>query len=116
VARKQRRLSDEAATVLRLFLDKPASERFGLEIIRLTGIRSGSLYPILHRFEERDLVVASWEDLDLAAEQRRRPRRRYRLNPDRGADAAALFDEWAVAQEARRRQPERRLRPLGEAT
>jgi PadR family transcriptional regulator len=101
--RKQRRLSDEAAEVLRLFLNAPERARFGLEIIRLARIRSGSLYPILHRFEARGLIVATWEDTDLAERARRRPRREYRLEPSQTGKAEKLYLEWEAATS--RRQP-----------
>jgi len=77
--RKPRQLSAEAARVVQLFVDEPESERYGLDIIRLARIPSGSLYPILHRLEERGLLVSSWDDLEVAIAQKRRPRRLYRL-------------------------------------
>jgi PadR family transcriptional regulator, regulatory protein PadR len=94
MSRKQRRLSAEAARVLGVFVADPERERFGLEMIRLAGIPSGSLYPILHRFEERGLLIASWEDMAIAETERRRQRRTYLLNPRAADRATILLDEW----------------------
>jgi PadR family transcriptional regulator PadR len=98
MARKPRRLSDEAAATLRLFLDDPKREFFGLEIIRAAGIHSGSLYPILHRLDGQGLLTARWEPLDVATAAGRRPRRQYRLHPGGEQRAQALYDEWTAAQ------------------
>ena len=107
MARKRRRLSDEAAATLRLFLDDPKREWFGLEIIRTAGIRSGSLYPILHRLDGQGVLTARWEPLDVATAAGRRPRRQYRLHPGGARRAQALYDEWAAVQEQPRPAPPR---------
>lgn len=112
---RRRRLSDEGAAVLQLFLEDPTRERFGLEIIRLTGIKSGSLYPILHRFEERELISARWEDVEVAAEQRRRPRRCYRFDLKQLRDAEELYRQWAEARPAQTARGASALRPAGNA-
>jgi PadR family transcriptional regulator, regulatory protein PadR len=93
-----RRISDETAAVLSLFLDAPERWMFGREIIIATAIPSGSLYPILRRLNDRKILVAEWESLDQAVQARRRPRRHYRLDPA-GADRAwDLMRKWRVAQ------------------
>lgn len=100
--------------MLQLFVDEPERERFGLEIIKQAGIPSGSLYPILHRLEERGLLLASWEEMATAVEQRRRPRRRYRLDADRRAVARELLAEARADQRQSSASP--RLRPRGAST
>lgn len=45
----------------------------GYELIQRTGVKSGTLYPLLRRLEERGLVVSEWEEPEL----RDRPARRY---------------------------------------
>ena len=105
--RKTRVLSDSSAAVLALFLQEPERERFGLEIIGETGIPSGSLYPILHRFEERGLLDATWEDLSAAVLHGRRPRKRYRLSSEKTQSAR---DQLAAWQTNRPSTTPRRLR------
>ena len=50
--------------------------RYGFEIMDVTGLPSGSVYPALRRFESRRLVNARWED-EAAARDEGRPARRY---------------------------------------
>jgi PadR family transcriptional regulator, regulatory protein PadR len=110
VTRKERRLSEHAARVLRLLLDQPEADFYGLEIIRLAEIASGSLYPLLRRFEERGLIVGAWEELEIAAIERRRPRRFYRLNPDAIDRAKTALAETQEAGPRRRPQTALRAR------
>lgn len=64
---------------------------FGLEIIKATGFRGGTVYPILAELEKLGWVVGDWEDADVAAEQRRPRRRYYRLTGDGLAGAKAYL-------------------------
>lgn len=83
--------------MLRIFLDDPELAWFGLDIIRATGIASGSLYPILHRFEDEGLLTSEWERLEIATREKRRPRRQYRLVPGCLDAARARLSERASA-------------------
>lgn len=97
MARKLRRISDETAAVLRLFLADATREWFGLEIVKGAKIQSGSLYPILHRLEERGILISVWESQEVAVSEGRRPRCLYHLDP-RGLELAeALLEEWLKA-------------------
>jgi DNA-binding PadR family transcriptional regulator len=49
---------------------------FGLDIMRETGLPSGTVYPTLTRAEAAGFVRGRWESTAEAARQRR-PRRRY---------------------------------------
>ena len=50
--------------------------RFGFDIMDVTGLPSGTIYPALRRLEALDLVTSDWEK-DLTARKEGRPRRRY---------------------------------------
>jgi DNA-binding PadR family transcriptional regulator len=50
--------------------------RYGLDIMEVTGLPSGTVYPTLTRLETRGLVVGTWE-AQSAADRAKRPRRRY---------------------------------------
>lgn len=50
--------------------------RFGFDIMQVTGLPSGTIYPALRRLESLDLVTSDWER-DLDARKKGRPRRRY---------------------------------------
>src|SRR5262245_23743995 len=50
--------------------------RFGFDIMDVTRLPSGTVYPALRRLEAAKLVVSDWET-DSKARQNSRPRRRY---------------------------------------
>jgi PadR family transcriptional regulator PadR len=50
--------------------------RFGFDIMEVTGLPSGTVYPALRRLEALELVTSDWER-DLKARKEGRPRRRY---------------------------------------
>jgi len=68
--------------------------RWGLEIIKLTGRPSGSVYPLLDRLERAGWVTSAWDD-DV---ERRGPRRRmYRLTAEGAAEARKVVARAAPA-------------------
>jgi DNA-binding PadR family transcriptional regulator len=69
----------------------PALAIHGQAIVDETEIESGSLYPILHRLHKSRLLIAEWEELETAVSEGRRPRCRYRLDPDRMDDAQEII-------------------------
>ena len=50
--------------------------RFGFDIMAVTGLPSGTIYPALRRLEALELVRSDWEK-DAKARKEGRPRRRY---------------------------------------
>jgi len=76
------RLSHQSLRVLRVFLDALSenvrAELAGADLMRATRLSSGTLYPILLRFERQELLKSRWEKE--RPEVLGRPRRRfYRL-------------------------------------
>lgn len=55
--------------------------RYGFDIAEATGLRGGTVYPILRRLEAIHLVAGDWEDVEVSREEKRPPRRYYRLLP-----------------------------------
>src|SRR5277367_6848290 len=72
------RLSRQTLQVLDAFLQFPQEWAYGYDLSRGTGLKSGTLYPILMRLAERKLLETSWE----TAEPGKPPRHLYRLTPD----------------------------------
>jgi PadR family transcriptional regulator PadR len=62
--------------VLRVFMDAPEQEFYGLELIDKTDLASGTVYPILARLEREGWVESRWEEA-VISEREPRPRRRY---------------------------------------
>lgn len=73
-----RRPSGQTLAVLSALARNPIAWLYGLELAALTGLKSGSLYPILIRCAERGLVESQWLD---PAEPGRPPRHAYRILP-----------------------------------
>lgn len=60
----QRRPSAQALAVLETLSEARKQWRYGLEIAAATGLKSGSLYPILARLDERGQVESKWLEPD----------------------------------------------------
>lgn len=80
------RMTTSVARVLRAFLEDPAVPRYGFDLMRVTGLPSGTLYPILARLERLAWVTSRNEDVDPLVEGR--PARRFYLLTDDGRAAA----------------------------
>jgi PadR family transcriptional regulator PadR len=89
------RVTRQTERVLAAFLREPARRRYGLEIGKAAGLKSGTLYPILARLEAAGWVVSEWEQIDASAEGRR-PRRYYRLTGEGKRFARAAVQETAA--------------------
>ena len=63
------------------FLASISEELWGHQIAEVTGLKAGTLYPILHRFEAAGWLSSRLEEIDPVAEGRN-ARRYYRLTPD----------------------------------
>jgi DNA-binding PadR family transcriptional regulator len=73
------RITLQTLKVLSVFLDQPTSDRYGLEICDLTGLKYGTVQPMLRRFDKAGWLKSAWEDID-PKEAGRRPRRYYKLS------------------------------------
>lgn len=86
------RLTVPVAKVLAAFLAEPADDRYGLDLMKVTGLPSGTLYPILQRLQQSGWVAAQWEVMDPVAEGRP-ARRYYRLTAEGVERARAALAE-----------------------
>jgi PadR family transcriptional regulator, regulatory protein PadR len=62
--------------VLQAFLEDPAAPRYGYDLMKAAGLKSGTLYPMLSRLERDELVSSGWET---PRHQGERPRKYYQL-------------------------------------
>ena len=89
--------SAQTLAVLAELCATPSQWRHGYGIARDTGLKSGTLYPVLIRLADRGLVEACWEDEQPAG----RPRRHlYRLTPEGLATATAALAQAQSADQA----------------
>jgi PadR family transcriptional regulator, regulatory protein PadR len=71
-------MSPQTILVLAEFLPCAKDWKYGYDISRNTGLKSGTLYPILMRLAASALLETRWED----AEPGKPPRHMYRLTAD----------------------------------
>ena len=71
-------MTDPALSYTGLFVLQALARgyRFGFDVMEVTGLPSGTIYPALRRLEALELVRSDWE-ADKRARQEGRPRRRY---------------------------------------
>jgi PadR family transcriptional regulator, regulatory protein PadR len=91
------RLTYQGLRVLQSFLQSPMEEICGAELIKATKLPSGTLYPILLRFERHGLLESRWENTEPSTLGR--PRRRlYRMTPNGYAMAKKALRDLSVLQ------------------
>jgi PadR family transcriptional regulator, regulatory protein PadR len=94
--------------VLRAMLADPTREMYGLQICQEAGLPSGTIHPILARFEGLGWLESRWEDVAPSAEGR--PRRRYyRLTQDGAERTRTALAQATTSTAALRLTP----RPAG---
>jgi DNA-binding PadR family transcriptional regulator len=72
-------LSYSAAVILQALAN---GYKYGFDIMDITGLPSGTVYPALRRLEETGLVDSNWEKEGVAQREQRPPRKYYELTPD----------------------------------
>jgi PadR family transcriptional regulator, regulatory protein PadR len=106
VVTSRREFSPQTLSVLAALYEQPSQWRHGYALASQTGLKSGTLYPILIRLADRGLVEACWQE----EPQPGRPRRHlYRLTADGLASAAGALADPA-------QQPAGRLAAAADAS
>jgi DNA-binding PadR family transcriptional regulator len=102
-----RRPSKQTVAVLSALAEVPDAWRYGYELCQQTGLKAGSMYPILMRLADRGLLETAWER---DAPAGRPPRHLYRLT---GLGLDLVADLSATQAAAVKAEPVR-LRPRTE--
>ena len=68
--------SRQTRTLLAALLERPQSWRHGYDLAKETGLRSGTLYPLLMRLSEQGLLEQQWQESERPGLP---PRHVYRL-------------------------------------
>jgi DNA-binding PadR family transcriptional regulator len=97
------RTTKQTTMVLSEFLRSETEWRYGYDISRETGLKSGTLYPILMRLAEHRMLKTKWETM----EEGKPPRHMYKLTTDglgyareqvtAASEAAASKRAWSEA-------------------
>ena len=96
---RRRNISSQTKALLAALLEAPGVWRHGYELSKLTGLKSGTLYPLLMRLSDQALLESKWETSPQAG---RPPRHVYRLTP---AGAALARDQAAARAGGGREDP-----------
>jgi DNA-binding PadR family transcriptional regulator len=73
---RRRNTSPQTQAMIAALLEAPQAWRHGYELSKLTGLKSGTLYPLLMRLSDQGLLESRWEP---SAQAGRPPRHVYRL-------------------------------------
>lgn len=84
-----RKASRQTLALLAALLERPREWRHGYALALDTGLKSGTLYPILMRLADRALLESCWQE---TPERGRPPRHMYRLT---GSGLAYARDQVA---------------------
>jgi DNA-binding PadR family transcriptional regulator len=84
--KSKRRASPQTASVVLALAADPQAWRHGYDLCQETGLKAGTMYPILIRLAGQGLLETAWEQTRVAG---RPPRHLYRLSSS----------GWALAQD-----------------
>lgn len=87
------RLSHTAALILKTL---SLGHCFGFDIMTITGLPSGTVYPALRRLERDTLVQSQWESETDAAVHQRPARRYYEITSAGKAAALAATERYPL--------------------
>jgi PadR family transcriptional regulator PadR len=73
-------------------MDDPTGRHWGYDLSRRAGVRSGVLYPILHRMLDEGWLDDGWED-PAQRSGKRPPRRYYELTDEGRIELGTLLHE-----------------------
>lgn len=83
---KKINITSSGAIILKALADR---YRYGFDIMDVTGLPSGTVYPLLRRMEQAGLIDSKWENAEEARLEQRPPRKYYELT---GAGEEALIE------------------------
>jgi len=92
---RQRKCSAQSVAVLSALVSLPRTWQHGYELSKLTGLASGTLYPILGRLDDRGYLESKWLESTQAG---RPPRHVYRLTTRGSSYAREVLDQQPDGQ------------------
>ncbi len=88
-------MTAQTMQLLAFMLRAPATGSYGLELLRESGLASGTVYPVLARLENAGWLASEWEAVDPAIAGR--PRRRlYRMTAAGRQNAEEAIGRYAA--------------------
>ena len=87
--------------------------QYGFDVMDVTGLPSGTVYPALRRLEHADLVASKWEKHEVAQSESRPPRKYYAMTKDGDHALAEAAKRYRLLEPPRRARVGRPLRERG---
>ena len=87
------RLSSQTRMLLSAVLERASQWHYGYDLSRVTGLKAGTLYPILMRLSDAGWLETRWEEPTAPG---RPSRHMYRLTQDGRAGACAATNDEPV--------------------
>ena len=91
-------LSYAAAAVLQAVA---GGYRYGFDIIDVTGLPGGTVYPALRRLEEAGNLISKWEEHKIAQAKQRPPRKYYELTREGREALAEAVKRYRLLEQTR---------------
>jgi PadR family transcriptional regulator, regulatory protein PadR len=101
-------LSFSAAVILQAIAN---GYQYGFDIMDMTGLPSGTVYPALRRLEQAGLVSSKWEKHSIAQQELRPPRKYYELTRDGKAALVEAVKRYRLLEQ-NTRQSARKTNPV----
>jgi PadR family transcriptional regulator, regulatory protein PadR len=95
-------ISPQTLSVLELLLESPRAWHYGYALSQRTGLKSGTLYPILVRLAEQGWLDTEWSQPE---EPGRPPRHTYRLTAEGAKSARQRLAEFSSSRSKSRLRP-----------
>ena len=75
---------------------------YGFDIMDMTGLPGGTVYPALRRLEDQGYVVSKWEKGDIAQQEQRPARKYYKVTRDGEGVLAEAVKRYRVLDQPQR--------------
>ena len=83
--------------------------KYGLEVMTVTGLASGTVYPALRRLEDAGFVGSKWERQSIAQAEQRPARKYYEVTKEGGEALAEARKRFRLLDQLE--QPANKLKP-----
>ena len=77
--------------------------QYGFDIMDMTGLPGGTVYPALRRLEDQGYVASKWERGDIAQQEQRPARKYYKVTSDGEQTLAEAVKRYRVLDQSPRR-------------
>jgi DNA-binding PadR family transcriptional regulator len=87
--------------------------RYGFDVMTVTGLASGTVYPALRRLEDADFVISKWEKQGIAQQEQRPARKYYEVTRDGRAALSEARSRFRLLEQLTPQASHRPVRAKG---